>query len=422
MNDRERQETAAQLLELLVAYRRTLYELERREAMADVLDVPLALRGELVDVRERIDEKEAALLNLAGRDPTDQIARRVREAQVRQAQAEAHHVRALQRIRRRKIAELEKRQAMHGPSQAPLDLVSSLAAEQEALAELDARLRQAQAAQARAADSVPPTVSPTVAGTQEEPISFLALLSAHFNREELRTLCFELDVDYDDLPAQGKTAKARELIAYLTRRDRLADLFQTGARLRPDVPWHRVPGTPEEGEPPETIALSIVAPDGGRYETEVPPDTLVAEVRVAFLAEWSPQAEREETGPTRHTLRRTVDGRPLDLSQTLAEAGIESGATLYLVRESLAPSSPVGLVVEGPEGERYTAAVRLDTPVQQLAQAFVDMLHVGGEATVEIVSGPGGSTLRRPLRSNATLYDERVSDGAQLRILPSLGA
>ena len=35
-------------------------------------------------------------------------------------------------------------------------------------------------------------------------------LVKHFNDEELRTLCFGLDVDYDILPAQGKANKARE--------------------------------------------------------------------------------------------------------------------------------------------------------------------------------------------------------------------
>ena len=36
-------------------------------------------------------------------------------------------------------------------------------------------------------------------------------LSSRFNESELRTLCFDLKVDYDDLPGKAKSDKAREL-------------------------------------------------------------------------------------------------------------------------------------------------------------------------------------------------------------------
>jgi len=38
------------------------------------------------------------------------------------------------------------------------------------------------------------------------------LLVRHFDLEELRTLAFDLGVDFDDLRGEGKSAKARELI------------------------------------------------------------------------------------------------------------------------------------------------------------------------------------------------------------------
>jgi Effector-associated domain 7 len=40
-----------------------------------------------------------------------------------------------------------------------------------------------------------------------------------FNDSELRTLCFNLGVDYDVLQGSGKSDKARELIIYLDRRN-----------------------------------------------------------------------------------------------------------------------------------------------------------------------------------------------------------
>jgi hypothetical protein len=39
------------------------------------------------------------------------------------------------------------------------------------------------------------------------------------------------DVDYDVLPGDGKADKARELAAYLERRDRIPELIETGQQL-----------------------------------------------------------------------------------------------------------------------------------------------------------------------------------------------
>jgi len=51
--------------------------------------------------------------------------------------------------------------------------------------------------------------------------------------EELRTLCADLSVNYDDLPVQGRANKACELVAWLGRRGRLPDLEALLARPRP---------------------------------------------------------------------------------------------------------------------------------------------------------------------------------------------
>ncbi len=44
------------------------------------------------------------------------------------------------------------------------------------------------------------------------------VLHARFDREELRTLCFRLGVNYDDLRGEGHSARARELVLYMSRR------------------------------------------------------------------------------------------------------------------------------------------------------------------------------------------------------------
>lgn len=54
---------------------------------------------------------------------------------------------------------------------------------------------------------------------------------------ELRTLCFDLGVDYENIAGETKADTARELITYLHRRQRIPDLIRVGRRLRQDMIW-----------------------------------------------------------------------------------------------------------------------------------------------------------------------------------------
>ena len=40
------------------------------------------------------------------------------------------------------------------------------------------------------------------------PSALLPMVTNRFNTAELRTLCFDLQIDYDDLGGEGKEAKA----------------------------------------------------------------------------------------------------------------------------------------------------------------------------------------------------------------------
>lgn len=64
---------------------------------------------------------------------------------------------------------------------------------------------------------------------------WLELLKTLFDEEELRTLSFVLGIEYDDLPAQGRENKARELIRRLGREKRTAHLISTVQKARPHV-------------------------------------------------------------------------------------------------------------------------------------------------------------------------------------------
>ena len=82
------------------------------------------------------------------------------------------------------------------------------------------------------------------------------VLKSRFSAGELQSLCFELEIEYDDLPAVAREGKARELVSYMERLGRLADLISLIERHRPQVVWQAEPQIDEAdieqvpGDPP----------------------------------------------------------------------------------------------------------------------------------------------------------------------------
>jgi hypothetical protein len=83
------------------------------------------------------------------------------------------------------------------------------------------------------------------------------ILVKYFDDDELRTLCFELQVVYADLPSPSRKGKARELITYLEYRDRLPELVKIGREMRPNAPWESV----------SKADSAVLDPDHERIET-----------------------------------------------------------------------------------------------------------------------------------------------------------
>jgi hypothetical protein len=83
------------------------------------------------------------------------------------------------------------------------------------------------------------------------------ILVKHFDDDELKTLCFELQIEYADLPSPSRKGKARELVTYLERRDRLPELVEIGREMRPNAPWDSL----------SEADSAIVDPDRERIET-----------------------------------------------------------------------------------------------------------------------------------------------------------
>ena len=67
------------------------------------------------------------------------------------------------------------------------------------------------------------------------------LLAHHFSHEELRGLCFDLGLEYEDLPGETRPGRAQSLIEYCLRRGRLPDLHRRCTELRPQVAWPELP-------------------------------------------------------------------------------------------------------------------------------------------------------------------------------------
>jgi formylglycine-generating enzyme required for sulfatase activity len=77
--------------------------------------------------------------------------------------------------------------------------------------------------------------APRVTPTENEQTRLRKLLAEKFSQEELRTLCFDLDIDYEDLPGEGHEAKARDLIAHCKRHDRLSEVVSYIQTERPEI-------------------------------------------------------------------------------------------------------------------------------------------------------------------------------------------
>ena len=65
-----------------------------------------------------------------------------------------------------------------------------------------------------------------------DPVALHKYLVEHFSLEGIRTLCFELSVDYDILPGEGKESKARELVIYCRNRAMLEQLARSAHQAR----------------------------------------------------------------------------------------------------------------------------------------------------------------------------------------------
>lgn len=78
--------------------------------------------------------------------------------------------------------------------------------------------------------SSPATNGPPMAGSELRDV-----LATAFSLDELKDLCQDLDVNYENIPGDTLRAKARELVLYFQRHSRFDDLVAAARRIRPDA-------------------------------------------------------------------------------------------------------------------------------------------------------------------------------------------
>ncbi len=67
--------------------------------------------------------------------------------------------------------------------------------------------------------------------------NLLLALDKSFSREEIRLLCFQLGIDYENLAGETKIAVIQSLIIYLNKRNRIDELIKSLQELRPNIEW-----------------------------------------------------------------------------------------------------------------------------------------------------------------------------------------
>jgi hypothetical protein len=80
-----------------------------------------------------------------------------------------------------------------------------------------------------------------MASLAKSPAAMLRqLMNGAFNLDELKALCFDLNVDFDTLSGSDKSSKIIELIQWSARNGRIVDLIDVCRKMRPNLDWNEV--------------------------------------------------------------------------------------------------------------------------------------------------------------------------------------
>lgn len=83
-----------------------------------------------------------------------------------------------------------------------------------------------------------------------------------FNIAELKLLCADLSIDFENIAGESKEAKAQELIDFLKHRGQLEELLQHCRAIRPGYPWPQpndLPSSPPTGQKQKMMILFLAS-------------------------------------------------------------------------------------------------------------------------------------------------------------------
>lgn len=105
-----------------------------------------------------------------------------------------------------------------------------------------------------------------------------------FSEQDLRDLCFDLRVDYENLPGQSKKDKTRELIIFFDRRRRMTVLITAFREHRPHVSLDEIELEVEDevmvAEPIGIPAMVLTSPDSDHSNTMLVSKSFVSLMRL----------------------------------------------------------------------------------------------------------------------------------------------
>lgn len=78
---------------------------------------------------------------------------------------------------------------------------------------------------------------PSAEGSEQDALQLYRKMEPLFNESELQGICFDLNVDYENLSGENRLDKLREFVTYMQRRQHLPELITRCAELRPKEKW-----------------------------------------------------------------------------------------------------------------------------------------------------------------------------------------
>ena len=87
------------------------------------------------------------------------------------------------------------------------------------------------------------------------------LFASRFSKDELCTLCFDLNIPYEDLP-DSVSSLAREILVYCQKRDKVSELIEIARAMRSDINWDAYLAPPASVSRPARSSAARAPRDG----------------------------------------------------------------------------------------------------------------------------------------------------------------